>query len=71
MTYSIIIREMRSLSGELVSQHRDLNAAACAFAMAQGAADYVEMRDEEGRVLADYARGCGAHWYHQLSGGAP
>jgi hypothetical protein len=27
MTYSIIVRELRSLSGELVSQPADMNAA--------------------------------------------
>lgn len=72
MTYSIIVREMRALSGETLSHHVNINDAACAFAMAQGTCDYVEIRDDAGRVVADYARGCGAHWYSQLSrAGAP
>lgn len=63
MTYSIIVRELRLLAGETISSHTDMNEAACAFAMAQAASDYVRIRDDAGRTIADYTRGRGAHWY--------
>ena len=63
------VREIYDASGEFQSQHHDRKAAAHAFALGSRHASYVELRDENGRVIADYVRGQGTRWYEQ--GGAP
>jgi hypothetical protein len=62
------VREIYDAAGEFQSQHHDRKAAAHAFALGSRHASYVELRDESGRVIADYVRGKGARWYGQ--GGA-
>jgi hypothetical protein len=55
LTYTI--REVNDTGREYQSQHRDLAAAADAFALACQQAACVELRDTNGRVLAGYVRG--------------
>lgn len=57
------VREVYDGAGEFLSQHHDRKAAAYAFALAQKHASYVELRDPDGGVIADYVRGQGAQWY--------
>lgn len=57
------VREIYDPAGEFLSQHHDLHAAACAFALARKHASYAELRDTNGNVLASYARGHGVQWH--------
>lgn len=57
------VREIHDPAGEFLSQHHERLAAAYAFALAQKHARYAELRDTDGRVIADYVRGEGACWY--------
>jgi len=57
------VREIYDGAGEFLSQHHDRKAAAYAFARARRHASYVELRDTDGRVIADYVRGDGAQCY--------
>lgn len=57
------VREIHDPAGEFLSQHHERRAAAYAFALAQKHASYVELRDTDGTVIADYVRGEGACWY--------
>jgi hypothetical protein len=57
------VREVYDSYGEFLTQYHDRPAADRAFAAARSSADYVEIRDKDGRVIADYAIGHGAQWY--------
>ena len=57
------VREIHDPAGEFLSQHHERRAAAYAFALAQRHASYVELRDTDGGIIADYVRGEGTRWY--------
>jgi hypothetical protein len=57
------VREIYDAAGEFQTQYHDRMAADLAFAAARKHADYAELRDTDGQVIADYARGHGAQWY--------
>jgi hypothetical protein len=65
------IREVYEACGEFQTQYHSRIEADRAFDTARKHADYVELRDQEGGVICDYAIGHGAQWYipHLQQGG--
>jgi hypothetical protein len=67
LTYTV--REVYEAAGEFKSQHHYPEAAAYAFALAQQHANFAELRNTAGEVIADYVRGQKVRWY--VEGSAP